>query len=44
MMFLLSKNLPAIAMKELLEELKPIMNPNPQYGYTTLEKENTMPM
>jgi len=42
--FLLSKNLPAIAMKELLEELKPIMNPTPQFGYATLEKENTMPM
>ena len=26
-MFLLSKNLPAIAMKELLEELNPIMGP-----------------
>ena len=34
-MFLLSRNLPAIAMKELLEELKPILNANPQYGYTT---------
>jgi len=43
-MFLLSKNLPAIAMKELLEELKPIMNPTPQYGYPTLQKEETMPM
>jgi len=38
-MFLLSRNLPAIAMKELLEELKPILNANPQYGYTTLEKD-----
>merc|ERR1711976_1083536 len=41
-MFLLSRNLPAIAMKELLEELKPIMNPNPQYGYQTLEKDTPM--
>jgi len=38
-MFLLSKNLPAIAMRELLEELKPLMNPSPQFGYETLDKE-----
>ena len=42
-MFLLSKNLPAIAMRELLEELKPLMNPSPQFGYETLDKE-TQPM
>jgi len=40
--YLLSKNMPTVAMKELIEELKPIMNPNPQYGYTTLEKDTNM--
>ena len=40
-MFLLTKNLPAVAMKELLEQLKPILNPSPQYGYT-LDKETPM--
>ena len=41
-MFLLTKNLPAVAMKELLEQLKPILNPSPQYGYTTLDKDAPM--
>jgi len=41
-MFLLTKNLPAVAMKELLEQLKPILNPSPQYGYTTLDKDTPM--
>merc|ERR1712176_506517 len=43
---LLSKNLSPVAMKELIEELKPIMNPDPSYGnYPTLddyEKESPM--
>ena len=34
--FLLSRNLPTIAMKELLEDLKPIRNPN---GYSILQKD-----
>jgi len=38
--YLLSKNLPSVAMKELLEELKPILNPEPQYGYATLDNDN----
>jgi len=37
--YLLSKNLPSVAMKELLEELKPILNPEPQYGYATLDND-----
>ena len=41
-MFLLTKNLPAVAMKELLEQLKPILNPSPQYAYTTLDKDTPM--
>jgi len=40
--YLLSKNLPSVAMKELLEELKPILNPNPQYGYETLDKDTNL--
>eukprot|EP00092_Neocalanus_flemingeri_P099278 GFUD01126655.1.p1 GENE.GFUD01126655.1~~GFUD01126655.1.p1 ORF type:complete len:393 (-),score=96.88 GFUD01126655.1:179-1357(-) len=44
--YLLSKNLPPVAMKELIEELKPVMNPDPSYGeYPTLggfEKDTTM--
>jgi len=42
LIYLISKNLPPIAMKELIEELKPILNPTPQYGYTTLEKDTNM--
>jgi len=30
--YLLSKNLPPVAMKELLDELKPVMNPTKNYG------------
>merc|ERR1712179_864536 len=30
--YLLSKNLPPVAMKELLDELKPVMNPTKTYG------------
>merc|ERR1719499_2529089 len=30
--YLLSKNLPPVAMKELLDELKPVMNQNKNYG------------
>eukprot|EP00092_Neocalanus_flemingeri_P000939 GFUD01000999.1.p1 GENE.GFUD01000999.1~~GFUD01000999.1.p1 ORF type:complete len:391 (+),score=69.13 GFUD01000999.1:54-1226(+) len=40
--YLLSKNLPPVAMKELLEELKPILNPTPPYGYETLGKDTDM--
>jgi len=44
--YLLSKNLSPVAMKELIEELKPVMNPDPAYGgYPTLdnfEKESAM--
>merc|ERR1711884_291621 len=36
--FLLSKNLPTIAMKELLEDLKPIFNSSTPNGYSKLEK------
>jgi len=45
-MYLLSKNLSPVAMKELIEELKPVMNPDPSYGdYPNLgafEKESNM--
>ena len=37
--FLLSKNLPTIAMKELLEDLKPIFNSSTPNGYSKLEKD-----
>jgi len=44
--YLLSKNLSPVAMKELMEELKPILNPDPSFGnYPTLdgyEKESPM--
>merc|ERR1719213_323058 len=44
--YLLSKNLSPVAMKELIEELKPVMNPDPSYGeYPNLgsfEKESNM--
>jgi len=44
--YLLSKNLSPVAMKELIEELKPVMNPDPSYGeYPNLgsfEKESRM--
>jgi len=41
MIFLLSKNLSPIAMQELLEELQPILNPQPAYAtYPNLESFN----
>jgi len=44
--YLLSKNLSPVAMREVLEELKPILNPDPSFGnYPTLdgyEKESPM--
>merc|ERR1712109_347218 len=44
--YLLSKNLSPVAMKELIEEPKPVMNPDPSYGeYPNLgsfEKESRM--
>merc|ERR1712215_644162 len=45
-MYLLSKNLSPVAMKELLEELKPVLNPDPPYGnypdIGAFEKESRM--
>jgi len=45
-MYLLSKNLSPVAMKELLEELKPVLNPDPSYGnypdIGAFEKESNM--
>jgi len=40
--YLLSKNLSPVAMKELLEELKPILNPAPQYGYSKLDNDTQL--
>ena len=37
--FLLSKNLPTIAMKNVLEQLKPPQTSSGQFGYPTLDKE-----
>lgn len=40
LLFLLSRNLSPIAMKELLEEVQPILNPEPHFGYPTLDTNN----
>ena len=36
--FLLSKNLPTIAMKDVLEQIKPIKPSGVQYEYSTLKE------